>query len=628
MSAASSAPEQDAMFEALLEYLKRNRGFDFTGYKRSGLKRRVMRRLQLLQLESLNDYLDYLEVHPEEFTHLFNTILINVTAFFREPASWDFLVQEIVPRIVANKSAGESIRIWSAGCASGEEACTLAMVFAEALGMQDFRQRVKIYATDVDEEALAAARHARYGANAIKSIPAELREKYFDEAGTHHVFNADLRRAMIFGRHDLVQDAPISRLDLLVCRNTLMYFNAETQTRILARFHYALHDTGFLFLGRAEMLLTHSNLFTPSELKHRIFTKVPRPTLRDRLLLLAEAENTEGNNYVLRQVRLRDLAFDAASEAIVVVDLDGNLVLANERARTMFALNRRDMGHSFQELELSYRPVELRSRSEQVYAERLPLRLTNVERHFADGDGQYLDVQILPLLDSDGRTLGVSISFTDVTRYNRLQAELERSKQELETAFEELQSTNEELETTNEELQSTVEELETTNEELQSTNEELETMNEELQSSNEELQALNDELRRRTDRFDQANAFLRAILASLSAAAIVVDRHLAILIWNHSAEALWGLRAGEVQGQSLPNLDSGWPGGQLVGPMQTILRGDSEYQEIMLTATNRRGRTIQCRVAYTPVRGPEGDIQGVIMLMEEWGERRMPSDNT
>jgi two-component system, chemotaxis family, CheB/CheR fusion protein len=294
----------------------------------------------------------------------------------------------------------------------------------------------------------------------------------------------------------------------------------------------------------------------------------------------------------------------------------------------MFALNRRDMGRSLQELELSYRPVELRSRIEQVYAERLPLRLANVERHFAGGDVQYLDMQILPLLDSDGRALGVSISFNDVTRYNRLQAELERGKQELETAFEELQSTNEELETTNEELQSTVEELETTNEELQSTNEELETMNEELQSSNEELQALNDELRRRTDQFDQANAFLRAILASLSAAAVVVDHHLAITIWNRSAEALWGLRAGEVHGQSLPSLDSGLPVAHLMGPIQSVLRGDSEYQEIALTTTNRRGRPIRCRVVCTPVTGLERDIQAVILLMEEWGEARMPSDNS
>jgi two-component system CheB/CheR fusion protein len=627
MSAANIEPGEDEEFEGLLDYLKRTRGFDFTGYKRSGLRRRVMRRLQQLRLEGLGEYLDHLEVHPEEFTYLFNTILINVTAFFRDSPSWDFLTREIIPSIVESKRTDEPIRIWSAGCASGEEAYTLAIVFAEALGMQAFRQRVKIYATDVDEDALVTARQAKYSASAAKDISEELRDKYFERVGVHYAFGSEARRAVIFGRHDLIQDAPISRLDLLVCRNTLMYFNAEMQTRLLARFHYALMDSGFLFLGKAEMLLTHANIFTPVELKHRIFTKVPKPSLRDRLLVLAHAGDTDPNNHLMRQMRLRDMAFDAASEALMVVDLERNLVLANERARTMFALSRRDIGRPFQDLEISYRPVELRSVIEQAYAERLPVRLTNVERPFAAGEVQYLDVQVVPLLDDDGRVLGVGITFHDVTRYNRLQTELAKNKQELETAYEELQSTNEELETTNEELQSTVEELETTNEELQSTNEELETMNEELQSSNEELQTLNDELRLRTEQLDQANVFMQAILASLRAAAVVVDLHLAIVIWNHSAEELWGIRADEAEGQPFPSMDIGLPIQHLMRPMQIVLRGESEYQEIVLTATNRRGRGIQCRVTCTPVRGAERDIQGVILLMEESGSARRARAN-
>jgi two-component system CheB/CheR fusion protein len=574
MRAASMEPGQDQEFEGLLDYLKHSRGFDFTGYKRSGLKRRVMRRLQQLRLESLSEYLDHLEVHPEEFTYLFNTILINVTAFFRDPSSWDFLTREIIPSILEGKQADEPIRIWSAGCASGEEAYTLAIVFSEALGMQAFRQRVKIYATDVDEDALVTARQAKYSANATKDIPEELRDKYFEHVGMPYVFSSEARRAVIFGRHDLIQDAPISRLDLLVCRNTLMYFNAEIQTRLLARFHYALMDSGFLFLGKAEMLLTHANIFTPVDLKHRTFTKVPKPSLRDRLLVLAHTGDTDANNHLIRQVRLRDMAFEAALDAFMVMDLERNLVLANERARTMFALSRRDIGRPFQDLEVSYRPVELRSVIEQACAERFPVRLTNVERPFPVGDVQYLDVQVIPLLDSDGRILGIGITFQDVTHYNRLQTELAKNKQELETAYEELQSTNEELETTNEELQSTVEELETTNEELQSTNEELETMNEELQSSNEELQTLNDELRLRTEQLNQANVFMQTILASLRASVVVVDLHLAIVIWNHSAEELWGIRADEAQGQAFPNLDIGLPVQHLVRPMQTVLRGE------------------------------------------------------
>ena len=196
--------------------------------------------------------------------------------------------------------------------------------------------------------------------------------------------------------------------------------------------------------------------------------------------------------------------------------------------------------------------------------------------------------------------------------------ELEKSRQELETAYEELQSTNEELETTNEELQSTVEELETTNEELQSTNEELETMNEELQSGNEELQTINDELRERTDEVSQSKAFLESILASLHAAAVVIDADFHVLWWNAEANELLGLREDEVQGQSLLNLDIGLPVEQLRSPVRAVLSGRATFQEVVLEARNRRGKALQCRVTCAPLAGAERDTQGVILLMEEW----------
>lgn len=166
---------------------------------------------------------------------------------------------------------------WSAGCASGEGACTLAMVPAESLGVEAFRDRVKIYATDVDEEQLSESRQATYGEQAMQGVPAELRGTYFERTGDRFTFRKDLRRSVIFGRNDLVQDAPICRIDLLACRNTLMYFNAETQTKILSRFHFALADGGILMLGKAEMLLSHGSIFTPVDLKRRIFRRVPRP---------------------------------------------------------------------------------------------------------------------------------------------------------------------------------------------------------------------------------------------------------------------------------------------------------------------------------------------------------------
>ena len=201
--------EQDQDFEALLEYVRDSRGFDFTGYKRTSLRRRVAKRMDSVRINTYSDYLDYLQVHPEEFPALFDRILINVTAFFRDPQIWDFVQEQVVPKIVQSRGADEPIRVWSAGCASGEEAYSVAIVLAEAMGVDAFKKRVKIYATDIDEEALAQARAATYPGAQVEPIPPTLLRTYFEETGSGTFsFRKDLRRSVIFGRHDLVQDAP------------------------------------------------------------------------------------------------------------------------------------------------------------------------------------------------------------------------------------------------------------------------------------------------------------------------------------------------------------------------------------------------------------------------------------
>ncbi|MEH2299809.1 MAG: CheR family methyltransferase [Nostoc sp.] len=605
--------EIDPEFENLLIYLRQSRGFDFTGYKRSTLMRRVHKRMQSLSIDSFGDYLDYLEVDSEEFNYLFNAILINITAFFRDSSAWEYLAEQILPNLIKNKESSDQIRIWSAGCASGEEAYTLAMLMAEMLGTDEFRQRVKIYATDIDEDALNQARQAMYSAKDVQAVPDELRQKYFEILGNYYIFRSDLRRSVIFGRHDLLQDAPISRLDLLVSRNTMMYFNSETQGRILARFHFALNDTGYLFLGKAEMLSMHSRLFTPLDLKNRIFAKALSVNVRERLLGMGNSADDESSSHFSRHLRLRDMGFDTSPIAQVVIDNSGTLILVNEQARTLFALSSKDLARPFQDLELSYRPVELRSLIEQAYAERRPITLTNVERYLSNTESQYLDVRITPLQETDTSFLGVSITFHDVTPYIKLQEALQRSQQDLETTNEELQSTNEELETTNEELQSTNEELETTNEELQSTNEELETMNEELQSTNEELQTINNELSERTAELNRTNIFLISILKSLQTGIVVIDNNFNILIWNYMVEDLWGLRTDEVLTKSIFVLDIGLPIEQLRSLIRDSLSGKKQFQEIILNATNRRGRQIKCYLAITPLL--DISIQGAVLMM-------------
>lgn len=284
LRAEQHAPENDPEWTGLLGYLLNARGFDFRGYKPASLARRIRKRMDSVGLDRFAAYHEYLEVHPDEFATLFNVILINVTGFFRDPAAWEAVRATALPQIMDLKTPDDPIRAWSAGCATGEEAYTIAMILAEELGLDRFHDRVKIYATDVDEEALNTARQAAYQERQLEGVPRELRTKYFEHHDGVYFFRKDLRQQVIFGRHDLINDAPISRIDLLTCRNTLMYLNAETQARVLARLHFALSDGGFLLLGRAETLMAHGLGFVPVDLKRRLSRKGAHTVPRDRFI--------------------------------------------------------------------------------------------------------------------------------------------------------------------------------------------------------------------------------------------------------------------------------------------------------------------------------------------------------
>jgi two-component system CheB/CheR fusion protein len=604
----------EAEFEELLDFIRENRGFDFGGYKRPSLHRRIEKRMQDAKSATYRDYLERLHEDGDEFARLFDTILINVTGFFRDLPTWEFLRKEIVPKIVAAKDEADQIRLWSAGCATGEEPYSLAMVFADELGDENFADRVKIYATDIDEQALSEARHGIFTADGVQDVPDEYRERYFEPVDSRYVFSSGLRRAVIFGRNDLLVDPPISRVDLISTRNTLMYFTPEVQRRILLNFHFALRQTGYLFLGRSETLLTRSNLFVPADLKKRIFARGVREDIREQLREMVEGERAPVATPEVE--RIRQASFDSGPVAQLVVDPAGNLAAANVQARSLFGLSLRDLGRPLQDLEVSYRPVELRSVIEQAYAAHHVVSLRDVD-WVRGTDSHSYDIQVGPLHASDGSLVGMSITFVETTRYRRLQEAHEDARERLETAYEELQSTAEELETTNEELQSTNEELETTNEELQSTNEELETMNEELQSTNEELNTMNDELRLRTDDLHHVNAFLESILGGLHAAVVVTDGEHQIQAWNDRARDLWGLHSGEVHGQHLMNLDIGLPLDRVMPLLRGVMSEASDDGEVTLDAVNRRGKPVVVRVRVSPMIGPERDVRGAIVVMEE-----------
>jgi two-component system CheB/CheR fusion protein len=613
----SAATETDQGLEDLLCFIRDARGFDFTGYKRSTLSRRIRKRMGDAGVHDYADYQDLLETDADEFRTLFNTILINVTSVFRDAEAWALLQREVVPEVITNVAPEDEIRVWSAGCSSGEEAYSLAIMFAEALGLDESLNRVKIYATDVDEEALRQARAGLYPAKSLESLSAELRDKYFVLSGTQYLFHPDLRRRVIFGRHDITRDAPISRLDLLVCRNTLMYFNVEAQSQIIDRFHFALRESGFLFLGKAEMLLNDGDRFEAISIRQRIFRRRPGESTPPYIAAPVKIRAGMGMEMqtATRVRQLRDLILDATPGAAVALDPEGVVVMINSQARSHFGLTANDVGRPFQDLELSYRPTELRSLIDQATHERRTLRVHGAERRMGD-EVQYFDILIQPIPNGPGLPVAINVTFTDVTLATQLKAEVKRVREELETAYEELQSTNEELETTNEELQSSIEELETTNEELQSTNEELETTNEELQSGNEELETMNDEMRLRTEDLDEARAFLEGVVGSIAAGVVVLSADMKVKSWNRGAVDLWGLRADEVHDVHFFALDFGLPTTELRDVIQRCIASGKRAGPVSVAAVNRIGRSINCAVVCSPFDGHNG---GVVLLMEDVG---------
>ncbi len=280
-------PKQE--FEALLNYLKGHLNCDLTLYKRPSLERRFQHRMQELEISNYTDYLEYLTNHPQEGVHLLNTVLINFSGFFRDRDSWNYLASVIIPQIIAFKQPGEQIKVWSAGCASGQEVYTLAILFVEILGIEQYIERVQIFATDRDKDALLEAQRGSYNELAIADLDGRILSKYFekkfDNLEQRYVIDSKLRRKIIFGRHDLTLNAPMSKIDLLVCRNVLIYLDCETIAAVLVRFHFALNHNAFLFLGSAESLTKSENIFRTISIKHRIFAKVGNLTLEQYLLI-------------------------------------------------------------------------------------------------------------------------------------------------------------------------------------------------------------------------------------------------------------------------------------------------------------------------------------------------------
>ncbi|HJT00401.1 MAG TPA: CheR family methyltransferase [Terriglobales bacterium] len=537
----------------LVSELANSRNLDLRGYKPTTLERRIRKRMSEVNTRGYANYLEKVHQDPHEVDLLLNTILINVTEFFRDPQAWEAVRTEVLPGLLHAIKPGDTFRAWCAGCASGEEPYSLAILISDFLRDKLADYDIKIYATDIDEEALTTARRGEYAAERMRRMRPEWRERYFD-GSTRLRINREQRRLVIFGRSNLMIDAPISHCQLIVCRNLLIYFDTATQKQILGRMHYALEPGGVLFLGKAESKLSESHLFRPLNLRWRLFQRFDDGAEN---LGFPPPRQAEAGNHPMdktsQQLQMLQLyhryILDTLKSGIMELDSTDIVVNHNQAALGIWALPGAQLqGKRLQNTEIVTRCPELARHLETSHGKPEPVEFQCSLR--ADSQEKTIHVFIRAIVSSEGERTGTLIYCDDISVQEKLQTTIEQ----LEATGEELQSANEELETTNEELQSTNEELETTNEELQSTNEELETTNEELQSLNEELENMNDELEQRTRELHQVTGRYAETLRRMPWPVMLVDKEETIQLWNAAAQKLFGVSATSVVGISMDRL--------------------------------------------------------------------------
>jgi two-component system CheB/CheR fusion protein len=552
MAGAEPSAEDETIDEALPEIygiLRNQIGHDFSGYKTKTFVRRVQRRMQVTQLKTLEAYLERLRQEPQEVAALFRDLLINVTNFFRDEDAFSTLATAVMPKLFEGRGADDTVRIWVPGCATGEEVFSIGILVREHTETLTAVPRVQIFATDIDERALAVARAARYPEALLDNVSPERRRRFFISDGGSYVVSKDVRELCIFSPHSVIRDPPFSRIDLVSCRNLLIYFGVDVQNQVIPTFHYALRPDGYLLLGSAENVSQFDELFTPIDKRHRIFRRRSDVAPAIRLpLLLQGLRAGQSSDLVPRRLPLAGIALrQAVDEQVlegfapphVVVNQEGDLVYYSTRTgkyleapggaptRQLLTMARKglrlDLRTLFREVVESGRTATRQGVSVETDEGRVQIVNLTIEplSHRPGGESLYL-----VLIADQGPVLSQEQALTRTkVRDDGVVAHTER---ELRETRDRLQSTIEEYETGLEELKSSNEELVSVNEEMQSTNEELEASKEELQSVNEELHTVNAELNGKIDALDRANSDLQNLFESTDVATIFLDRKLVI----------------------------------------------------------------------------------------------------
>lgn len=543
-------------------------------------------RMEQTGAATVSQYVDTLEVRPKEFQLLMDALYGDMVPLCESNPAWNYLNEKIIPSLA---HAEEPVRVWCVDSKTGWEAFLITMLFCERMGVDALQKNCKVFVTHEAESTLALARQASIDAQAYAKLPDALGARYCTQVNQRYVLQNELRRVIIFGKHNVLSDPYISKMDLVLALNVLPYFDAEKQDLIVeTKLRVAMKPNRFLIVGAGQSIEQRglTTCATSVYLKtNDTASGVPRQA-GSADLLPGELTNAE---------RLHEFAFDSSPNAHIVVDDKALIALVNSQARRTFGLAGVDIGRPLRDLEVSYRPAELRSLIENAKLQRAGVS-ARCSRVNSAGHQEHFDVFVRQISDVQMNIKGVSIQYVDTTPTEGLKQSVFDLNEQLQTANEELQSAHEELETANEELQSTNEELETTNEELQSTNEELETINEELQSTNSELESTNAQQRLLAGSIDRTNHVLEAILGSMRSALIVLDESFHVLIWNRRAEDLWGPRPEEVLQQNFFGLDIGLPVEQLVAPLRLFQTSNDKTQHLTVSGRTRTGKDLECEI--------------------------------
>lgn len=636
----------ESALKKIFVLLRAQTGHDFSLYKPSTIHRRIERRMAVHQIDSLDGYVKFLQQNPVEVEALFRDLLIGVTSFFRDPEAFKALEEHVVPKLFVGKPTGSSIRIWSTGCSTGEEAYSLAILLQERVEMLKQSFNVQIFATDIDSMAIATARTGLYPASIAADITPERLGRFFvaESDGSMYRIHKGIRDMLVFSEHDVVRDPPFSKLDLISCRNLMIYMGGELQKRLLPIFHYALNPGGFMFLGTSETVGEFGDLFATLERKLKLYQRkdsihgarravpghyLPFPSLE------AKANQPAGKAPGAGKLPLRELTEQALLNQVslvgvlvnaqgVILYLHGRTGMYLEPAPGEVSVNnilkmardglRRDLTTALHKASVTKSTVRcegLRVKTNGHYT-MANLIVCPVPTHLSSVTEDTLFLVILEEVPGTDTSSApgtiVQPLWVEGSADANVDARITALKQELRAKEEYLQTTNEELETSNEELKSSNEEMQSINEELQSSNEEMETSKEELQSVNEELATVNAELQTKVADLSQANNDMNNLLAGTGIATIFVDHQLRILRFTPAATRIINMILTDV-GRPVRHIVSNLIGyDSLVADAQEVLDSLTP-KEIEVETTEGNWYTMRIR----PYRTLDNVIEGAVI---------------